>query len=98
MQDAIQRLTAVGVINTPDYWVAHYGDVQYLDELLLNLSARIQERREGGGITEIQAALLVLVDAGVINSPDYWQQNIKAIAYLDNLVIQAANAIRGAMA
>ncbi|WP_087064429.1 phage late control D family protein [Intestinibacillus massiliensis] len=98
VQDAIQRLTAVGVINTPDYWVAHYGDVQYLDELLLNLSARIQERREGGGITEVQAALLVLVDAGVINSPDYWQQNIKAIAYLDNLVIQAANAIRGAMA
>lgn len=97
VEDAIDRLVSVGVINTPDYWKTHYKDVQYLDELLLNLSVRIQEIRAGTGITDVTAALTVLVAHGVINSPDYWQQNIGAIAYVDSLVIQAANALTGEM-
>lgn len=95
--DAIERLAAVGVINTPSYWIAHWKDVQYLDELLLNLSARIRERRSGGAIADVAGALAVLAAEGVINTADYWQTNIGAIAYLDDLVIQSANALQGAM-
>ena len=93
LADAIQRLFVVGVINTPAYWSAHYQDVLYLDNLLLNVATRIKTNLGGSSVTTVDAALQVLLDAGVINSLEYWQSKAGGMQYLDNLLMQAANAL-----
>lgn len=91
--DAIERLVAVGVINTPAYWEQHYKDVNYLDGLLLNMATRIKTNLGGTSITEVPAALDVLTRTGVINSPDYWAGKYTALTWLGQLIINAANAL-----
>ena len=93
IKDAIQRLVAVGVINTPAYWEQHYKDVLYLDGLILNMATMIKVNAGGSSITTVDAALQVLTDTGVINSPDYWAEKHSALTYLDTLIIKAANAL-----
>lgn len=93
IKDAVARLAAVGVINTPAYWVAHSKDVTYLDGLLLNMATRIKVDLGGTSITTVDAALEVLTRTGVINSPDYWGGKHTALAWLDTLLIRAANAL-----
>lgn len=93
IKDATQRLAAVGVMNNPDYWVAHYKDVGNLDGLILNMATRIKVNLGGSSITTVDVALEVLTRAGVINSPDYWATKHAAVASLDRLLINAANAL-----
>lgn len=93
IKDATQRLEAVGVMSNPDYWVAHYKDVGNLDGLILNMATRIKVNLGGSSITTVDAALEVLTSAGVINSPDYWTAKHAAVASLDRLLINAANAL-----
>lgn len=35
---AIKKLADKGVINTPEYWESHYKDVQYLENLIINMA------------------------------------------------------------
>ena len=93
IKDATQRLEAVGVMSNPDYWVAHYKDVASLGGLILNMATRIKVNLGGSSITTVDAALEVLTSAGVINSPDYWAAKQVAVASLDQLLINAANAL-----
>ena len=93
IKDATARLNAVGVMDTPAYWVAHYKDVANLDGLILNMSTRIKTNLGGTSITTVEAALAVLVNTGVINAPDYWAKKHTAVAWLDRLIISAANAL-----
>ena len=93
IKDATQRLAAVGVMASPDYWVAHYKDVGSLGGLILNMATRIKVNLGGSSITTVDAALEVLTNAGVINSPDYWAAKYTAVAWLDRLLISAANAL-----
>lgn len=93
IKDATQRLAAVGVMSSPDYWVAHYQDVGSLDGLILNMATRIKANLGGKSITTVDAALVVLTNTGVINSPDYWASKYTAVAWLDVLLISAANAL-----
>ena len=44
-------------------------------------------------ITTVEDALDVLTRTGVINSPDYWASKYTALAWLDVLLISAANAL-----
>ena len=32
----------MGIVNSPAYWKAHYKDVQYLDELLIDMAVRLK--------------------------------------------------------
>ena len=73
IKDATERLAAVGVMASPEYWVAHYLG--------------------GSSITTVDDALDVLTRTGVINSPDYWASKHSALAWLDTLLISAANAL-----
>ena len=41
----------------------------------------------------MEEALDVLTRTGVINSPDYWASKYTALAWLDVLLISAANAL-----
>lgn len=93
IKDAVQRLVAAGVIDTPAYWEQHYKDVPYLDGLILNMATRIKENAGGSSVTTVDAAIKVLTDTGVINSPDYWAGKHSALAHLDTLIIKAANAL-----
>ena len=47
----------------------------------------------GSSITTVDDALDVLTRTGVINSPDYWASKHSALAWLDTLLISAANAL-----
>lgn len=93
IKDATQRLEAVGVMDSPDYWVAHYKDVGSLGGLILNMATRIKVNLGGNSITTVTAAMAVLTNTGVINSPDYWAKKYTAVAWLDRLLINAANAL-----
>ena len=93
IKDATERLAAVGVMASPEYWVAHYQDVANLDGLILNMATRIKVNLGGSSITTVDDALDVLTRTGVINSPDYWASKHSALAWLDTLLISAANAL-----
>lgn len=93
IKDATQRLAAVGVMDSPDYWVAHYKDVGSLGGLILNMATRIKVNLGGSSTATVDAALTVLTNTGVINSPDYWATKYTAVAWLDRLLINAANAL-----
>ncbi|GHV39148.1 hypothetical protein FACS189490_02280 [Clostridia bacterium] len=41
VQGAIAALVSWGVMNSPDYWTAHYKDVRYLDELLIKMAGKL---------------------------------------------------------
>ena len=45
--------------------------------------------------SEVDLAIDKLVKLGVINSPDYWKQNVGQVLYLDSLLIKAAAKITG---
>ena len=40
VEEAIQNLVDMGLLNSPDYWLAHYGDVKYLDTLIKRIGAK----------------------------------------------------------
>ena len=93
IKDATERLAAVGVMNAPSYWVAHYKDVGALGGLILNMATRIKVNLHGTSVRTVPEALTVLTNTGVINSPDYWAKKYIAVARLDKLLINAANAL-----
>ena len=39
--EAIDILVTNGVINSPDYWVANYGKLEYLDRLIINMALKL---------------------------------------------------------
>ena len=57
------------------------------------MATRIKVNLGGSSITTVDAALKVLANTGVINSPDYWAKKYTAVAWLDRLLINAANAL-----
>jgi hypothetical protein len=93
-EDACDRLGNVGVSDTPGYWKLHYKEVKYLDQLILNLSARIKENHNGTWCVNVNDAIQLLYEQGVINTPEYWLKHYTDLTYLGKLMINAANALR----
>lgn len=93
MKDSIGRLYAVGVITDMSYWIARYTQVKYLDGLIVNMATVIKVNRGGSSISTVSAALDVLTQYGVINSPTYWAAKYTLVPALDRLIINAANAL-----
>lgn len=87
------RLYAVGVITDMSYWIARYTQVKYLDGLIVNMATVIKVNRGGSSISTVSAALDVLTQYGVINSPTYWAAKYTLVPALDRLIINAANAL-----
>lgn len=90
---AIENLVSAGIINTPDYWLDRYSELQYLDQLLINMSGLIYQMEAGADITTIDEAFEKLEQAGAINTVDYWKKNYLKLQYVDQLVIKAANRL-----
>ena len=93
MKDSIGRLYAVGVITDMSYWIARYTQVKHLDGLIVNMATVIKVNRGGSSISTVSAALDVLTQYGVINSPTYWAAKYTLVPALDRLIINAANAL-----
>ena len=88
---AICRLAAKGVINSPTYWLAHYGDIEYLDELIINAAEKITKADEP--FADIDIALVRLKDAGVMNTPEYWRKNAGKVKWLTELILKLGGAV-----
>ena len=92
--DAVDRLANLGIVNSPAYWKAHYKDVQYLDELLIDMAVRLKVNSVTDIVKDTDLALATMKACGVINSPDYWKANMNALAYLPDLFLKAANSVK----
>ena len=57
------------------------------------MATRIKVNLGGSSISTVAEALEVLTRTGVLNSPDYWATKYTALAWLDRLIINAANAL-----
>jgi len=88
---AIEALVWAGIINSPDYWLARYRDIQYLDRLLVNLGALTYTG--GEAMTDVEAAIGVLNRAGAIASPNYWRERYGQVQFLDLLLLRAAGTV-----
>ena len=93
-QAAADKLEALGVINSPDYWAqaAEAGKVQYLDILLKKAAQTIT--KAGARADTPQEGVAALVAAGVINTPEYWLANYDTFPSLDLLLQALGGAVK----
>lgn len=92
----LEALVRLGVINSVEYWkgVKH---VRWLNYLMYSASRPgILDPRVDNGIGCLSVALEVLVDAGVVNTPEFWRELAQggSVAHLDTLLINMANRAR----
>ena len=93
-QAAADKLEALGVINSPDYWAdaAEAGKVQYLGILLKKAAQTITKVKPRTDTP--QEGVAALVAAGVINTPDYWLANYDTFPSLDLLLCALGGAVQ----
>ena len=93
-QAAADKLEALGVINSPDYWAdaAEAGEVQYLGILLKRAAQTITKEKPRTDTP--QEGVAALVAAGVINTPDYWLDNYDTFPSLDLLLCALGGAAK----
>jgi len=96
----IQRMVSLGVINSPDFWQSADG-IQWLNELMANAAQPgILDPRVSNGISgredAFDAALEVMRDAGIVNTPDYWRGIASGgnVPHIDNLIANMSNRAR----
>jgi N-acetylmuramoyl-L-alanine amidase len=93
----IQMLVGLGVIRSPEFWRG-IDNIQWLNELMLNdIMSELLDPRIHNGIQSrddaFETALKVLVNAGIITSPDYWQATVARddVQHIDSLIISMAD-------
>ena len=93
-QAAADKLEALGVINSPDYWAdaAETGKVKYLGILLKKAAQTITKAKPRTDTP--QEGVAALVAAGVINTPDYWLANYDTFPSLDLLLCALGGAVQ----
>lgn len=91
---AVDKLEALGVINSPDYWAkaAEAGKVKFLDILLKKAAQTIT--KAGPRTDTPEAGVDALVAAGVIASPDYWRGIYGTFPSLDLLLQALGGAVK----
>jgi hypothetical protein len=90
-ENNIKALVTLGIIKTPEYW-RNLTSIQWLDLLMANAAkSEVCDIGINNGITKIDMALDVLVDAGIVTSLDYWKDTLN---YIDLLLINIANKCR----
>ena len=93
-QAAADKLEALGVINSPDYWAeaAEAGKVQYLGILLKKAAQTIT--KAGARTNTPEEGVAALVAAGVINTPEFWLANYNTFPSLDLLLCALGGAVK----
>ncbi len=92
--DAIDRLAALGVINSPDYWeqAVVSEKVPYLDELLIKAAGKITGAGERS--RTVENAVVALAGAGIIDTLKYWLSHKDDYPNLDALLCALGGAVR----
>lgn len=91
---ACARLAAMGVINSPDYWTAaaEGGKVQYLGTMLIKAAGAITKAKTRTETWE--EGLEALVAAGVVNTPEYWKNNVNTLPNMGALMCALGGAVK----
>lgn len=91
---ACAKLTRLGVINSPDYWIraAASGKVKYLDILITKAAEKVT--KTGPRSSTPENGIGALVAAGVINTPEYWAEHYHDIASLGALLCALGGAVK----
>ncbi len=89
---AIFKLQAAGIINTPLYWIRHYGELSFLDLLLKRCAARIKAPGKAT-CANVDDAISRLHTAGIIDTPLYWKQNAWKLEHLQELIVKLGSAM-----
>ena len=92
--EAIDKLARLGVIDSPDLWktVTASGKVKYLDALFCKAAAKIT--RTGPRSSTPENGIGNLVEAGVIDTPDYWLAHYGDLPYLGTLLCALGGAVK----
>jgi hypothetical protein len=94
-ENNLRAMIDLGIINSPDYW--RNVNIQWLNELMANVAKNgVCDKRINNGINDVGIALKTLVDAKVINTPNYWQDLVdrNIDRFLGTLIINMANKCR----
>ena len=91
---AVDKLARLGVINSPDYWkqAVKSGAVKYLDTLLVKAAAKIT--KTGPRSSTPENGIGSLVEAGVINTPEYWLEHYRDYPSLGALLCALGGAVK----
>ena len=92
----INSMVDLGIINSPDYW-RNVDSIQWLNELMANVAKPGKcDIRINNGVPNIEIALLTLVDAGIVNSPEYWRSVAErnTVQFIEALLVNMANRSR----
>lgn len=94
-KEALDYLTNIGFMASPDYWGLHIFDISYLTNLIISITNAIDNRgikkcSDNSPEYTVETALDYLTSIKVINSPDYWVSNYSKVEFLDSLIINAA--------
>lgn len=91
---AVDKLAKLGVINSPDYWkqAVKSGAVKYLDTLLVKAAEKIT--KTGPRSSTPENGVGSLVEAGVINTPEYWLEHYRDYPSLGALLCALGGAVK----
>lgn len=90
---AIEKLSKLGIINSPDYWkqVITAGKVKYLDILFMKAAEKIT--KSGMRTSSPEHGIRSLSAAGVIDTPEYWMAHYNDCPSLDKLLCALGGAV-----
>ena len=92
---SIDYLVEIGFLDSPDYWRETVFDMSYLSDLIIKIvyymrDYKIKFNLNVKDMDDVNEAIEVLVDHGVINTPDYWEKNYSLVKNVDILIKRAA--------
>lgn len=92
--EAIDKLAKLGVLNSPEYWkkAVASGEVRSLDLLLVKAARKIS--KAGPRSSTPENGIGALVDAGVINTPEYWLAHYRDYPSLGALLCALGGAVK----
>ena len=96
---AVDKLAALGVISSPEYWREHARDTRYLDTLIIRAADKVKKSADvsnGASRTSpptVEAALSALVRVGIINTPAYWRNNADRVKFLPDLIKKLGGSV-----
>ena len=91
----LQAMQKLGVIQSPEFW--NTVSLPHLDKLLADAAAPGKlDSRIDNGVTDVEVALGVITDAGLITGPEQWRKVIMegSVKFLGQLFINISNRCR----
>ena len=91
--DAIDRLTYIKVLNSPDYWknFIKIPIAKYVDSLIIKCCQLINNNNNS--LLSLNDAIDKLITVGIINTPEYWKEQAIKYNNISFLIIKLASAI-----